>query len=165
MARTTPPGQLSLFDLFASPPRRGRDYALTVEAKVRLRHPAMLHERASAVEPSSDWVAALDCLLDPESAMLPLADALDLVAVDVDLSDRGDDWCALEWTVTATVRDAQALRDRALAACPDKDRGRRAAIRRSVGDAWQWAADPYAPLRAVPGIDWTPVAVTVKPSR
>jgi hypothetical protein len=200
MARTTPPDQLSLFDLIppaaspapppltssapsptsAAPPDlpagpaprngRGRDYAQTVAALVRLRRPALLRERALEASDDSfseavaaDWVVAMGCLLDPSAELSPLAEALDVAAVEVDLTDRGEEWCRLEWTVTATIRDSQALRCMALAACPPKDRGARATIRRSVGEAWRWASDPYAPLRHLPGIDWTPVAVTVSP--
>jgi hypothetical protein len=147
---------------------RGRDYAQTVAALVRLRRPALLRERAMEASDASsheavaaDWVVAMGCLLDPSAELSPLAEALDVAAVEVDLTDRGEDWCRLEWTVTARIRDTQALRGIALAACPAKDRGARATIRRNVGEAWRWASDPYAPLRHLPGVDWTPVAVTV----
>jgi hypothetical protein len=143
-----------------------------VAAIVRLRRPALLRERAIEASDASsheavaaDWVMAMGCLLDPSVELSPLAEALDVAAVEVDLTDRGEDWCRLEWTVTATVRDSRVLRGMALAACPAKDRGARATIRRSVAQAWQWANDPYAPLRHLPGIDWTPVAVTVSPRR
>jgi hypothetical protein len=158
--------QLSLFDVSVPPPRLGREYVQTVCAQVRPKHPALLQERASVVVDGcgapSDWVAALGLLLDPAEGQAELGDAVDVLTVDVDLTDRGEDSCRLEWTVNALLRDTQALRDLALAACPGPDRGRRAAIRRSVCEAWRWAGDPYAPLRLVPGIDWTPVSVTVE---
>jgi hypothetical protein len=56
-----------------------------------------------------------------------------------------------------------AFRDVARARCPQVDAGARAAIGQSL--AWQWAAEPYAPLRTITGIDWTPVQVDVHHKR
>ena len=35
-------------------------------------------------------------------------------------------------------------------------------MRQSLAVAWARAADPDAPLRGVPGVTWTPVAVRVE---
>jgi len=35
-------------------------------------------------------------------------------------------------------------------------------INRSLAGAWQHAADPYAPLRHIPGVTVTPIEVTVE---
>jgi hypothetical protein len=113
---------------------------------------------------ASDWGAALGWLLDPTLDLRPLAEAgaFRLLGVKTDLSDQTADRCRLTWTVTAKLVDVAALRDVAAGACPEGDNGARAEIRESLAAAWQWAAEPYAPLRRVPGIVWTPVEVTVE---
>jgi len=34
--------------------------------------------------------------------------------------------------------------------------------RPALAVAWQWAAEPYAPLRRIPGITWNPIDVAVQ---
>jgi hypothetical protein len=118
---------------------------------------------------ATDWTAALGWLLDPTSDLWPLIDAgaLRLLAVDVDLTEHTGQQCRLAWTVTVKLEDVAALRDIAVAAVPDGDTHARTEIGESLAVAWRWAAEPYAPLRAIPGITWTPVQVTVehKPAR
>jgi hypothetical protein len=167
-------------------------YARTVVADVRVQRPAMLHVEAlrsfdqsptvvigqlaaneaapdSRESVATDWTAALGWLLDPVFDLWPLieADAVRLLEVDVDLTGRSGDRCTVSWTVTVKLRDVGAFRDVALARCPDNEVGARAEIGQSLAAAWQWAAEPYAPLRTIPGIDWTPVQVDVhhKPAR
>ncbi len=55
-----------------------------------------------------------------------------------------------------------AFRRVALAACPTDDVTAREEINRSLAGAWQHAADPYAPLRHIPGVTVTPIEVTVE---
>jgi hypothetical protein len=113
---------------------------------------------------AADWVAALGWLLDPAADLLPLmeADALRLLAVEIDVRDRTVDRCRLAWTVAVKLRKVAALRDLAMAMCPDGDTHARAEIGESLATAWQWAAEPYAPLRGIQGITWTPVQVSVQ---
>lgn len=169
---------------------RGRareTYARTVVADVRVQRPAVLHAEAlrafddsptvvidevdpddhaldSRADIASDWVAALGWLLDPSVDLWSLveAGALRLLAVEVDASDRAADRCRLTWTVTVKLGDVAVLRDIAAVACPEGDTGARAEIGESLAAAWQWTAAPYAPLRRVPGIAWTPVEVRVE---
>jgi hypothetical protein len=169
---------------------RGRareTYARTVVADVRVRRPEVLRCEAlrvfddsptivvAEVDPdhdapdpregiASDWVAALGWLFDPTVDLWPLAEAgaFRLLGVKIDLSDQTADRCRLTWTVTAKLGDVTALRVIAAGACPEGDNGARAEIRESLGAAWQWAAEPYAPLRRVPGIVWTPVEAWVE---
>jgi hypothetical protein len=119
---------------------------------------------ASRENIAADWVAALGWLLDPTADLWPLmeADALRLLKVEIDLRDRTADRCRLAWTVTVKLRKVAALRDLAMAACPDGDPYALAEIGERLGTAWQWAAEPYAPLRGIAGIAWTPVEVCVQ---
>jgi hypothetical protein len=167
-------------------------YARTVVADVRVQRPAVLHIEAlcsfdqsptivigqddvdeeapdSRESLATDWTAALGWLLDPVPDLWPLieADAVRLLEVETDLTGRTGDRCVVSWTVTVKLRDVAAFRDVALARCPEGDAGVRAEIGQSLATAWQWAADPYTPLRTIPGIAWTPVQVDVhhKPAR
>lgn len=70
-----------------------------------------------------------------------------------DQGDRG----TLRWEVTVKLQDVAALRRLAVEAHPDEAHQ----IEESLALAWQRAVDPYAPIRTVPGIDWTPVSVEV----
>jgi len=113
---------------------------------------------------ATDWTAALGWLLDPSLGLSPLieAGALRLLAVQTNLTERSGDKCRLAWTVTVRLEDVAAFRDIAAAAVPDSDTDARTEIDQSLAAAWRWAAEPYAPLRAIPGIIWTPVQVSVE---
>jgi hypothetical protein len=79
-------------------------------------------------------------------------------------------------TVTAevTVVDRRALRDEALRrldtgivigefADDDPDlTDPRDDVAESFAAAWNWAADPYAPVPPIPGITWAPAGVEVE---
>ncbi len=67
----------------------------------------------------------------------------------------------LSWTVRIKLHDIAALRARALAVCPHDNQARRREIEQSFAAVWQWAVEPYLPLRGVPGIRWAPVNVVV----
>ena len=60
------------------------------------------------------------------------------------------------------ITDAAEVRERALAVCPVTDQGARAEIEASFAAAWQWAADPCAPMTGIPGVIWTCVEVAVE---
>lgn len=74
-------------------------------------------------------------------------------AVTPEASDRG----TIAWTVTVKLTNVQLLRRLATRTHPeDAD-----LIANTLSVAWQRAADPFAPLRPIPGIEWRPVSVEV----
>ncbi|MCT1516839.1 hypothetical protein [Dietzia cercidiphylli] len=75
-------------------------------------------------------------------------------AVTSEAADRG----TATWTVTVKLTDVQVLRRLATRAHPaDVD-----LIADSLAAAWLCAADPFAPLRSIPGIEWRPVSVDIE---
>lgn len=75
-------------------------------------------------------------------------------AVTSQAADRG----TATWTVTVKLTDVQVLRRLATRAHPaDVD-----LIADSLAAAWLRAADPFAPLRSIPGIEWRPVSVDIE---
>jgi len=111
-----------------------------------------------------DWLAALAWLIDRTAGPRPLieADAVRLPSADIDLDPFGPTGCRVWWTVTVKLHDVAAFRQIALGACPPDNAAARAEIATSLAAAWQWAAEPYAPLHHIPGILWTPVEVVVE---
>ena len=75
-------------------------------------------------------------------------------AVTSQAADRG----TATWTITVKLTDVQVLRRLATRAHPaDVD-----LIADSLAAAWLRAADPFAPLRSIPGIEWRPVSVDIE---
>jgi hypothetical protein len=66
---------------------------------------------------ATDSGAALSWLLDPTQDLWPLleADAIDLVAVDIDIDQTSPTRCRARWSVTVKLRDVTAFREVALA--------------------------------------------------
>ena len=62
------------------------------------------------------------------------------------------------WTVTVKLTDVDELRRLATEAHPDAA----GLIADSLAVAWQRAADPFAPLRSIPGTAWRPGQVDVE---
>ena len=85
-----------------------------------------------------------------------------LDAVDLAAEERGPSQVRASWTVTIKITDAADVRELALAACPVTDQAARAEIEASFAAAWQWAADPCAPMTGIPGVTWTCVEVVVE---
>jgi len=113
---------------------------------------------------ATDSGAALSWLLDPTQDLWALleADAMDLVAVDIDIDLDAPTRCRARWTVAVKLRDVAAFRRVALASCPTAPAADREEIDHSLAAAWQHAADPFGPLRHIPGITFTPVEVSVE---
>ncbi|MEH6380632.1 MAG: hypothetical protein V7768_02825 [Dietzia cercidiphylli] len=75
-------------------------------------------------------------------------------AVTSEAADRG----TATWTVTVKLTDVQVLRRLATRAHPADA----VLIADSLAAAWLRAADPFAPLRSIPGIEWRPVSVDIE---
>ena len=69
-------------------------------------------------------------------------------------ADRG----TLVWTVTVKLTGVDELRRVATRAHPQEA----GLIAESLAVAWERAADPFAPLRSIPGIAWRPGRVDVQ---
>lgn len=113
---------------------------------------------------ATDSAAALSWLLDPTQDLWPLleAEAIDLLAGDIDIDQTSPTQCRARWAVTVKLRDVAAFRRVALASCPAADPAVREEINRSLAAAWQHAADPYAPLRHIPGVTVASIEVAVE---
>jgi hypothetical protein len=111
-----------------------------------------------------DWLGALRWLIDPTAGLWPLieADAVRLLAADIDLHPTGPTAYRMRSTATVKLCDVTAFRQCAMDACPPDNTTARAEIATSLAAAWQWAAEPYAPLRRIPGITWNPIDVAVQ---
>jgi hypothetical protein len=75
-------------------------------------------------------------------------------AVTSEAADRG----TATWTVTVKLTDVQLLRRVATRAHPADA----VLIASSLAAAWLRAADSFAPLRSIPGIEWRPVSVDIE---
>jgi hypothetical protein len=170
------------------PRQRGRNretWARTVTAEITIVDAEALGEAARQVQQSAvtiplpalsdeqDVVAevpavgdaehafdALAWLLWPTDAMeAPLeAGAFRILSEDIEVEPESDDRGTLAWTVTVKLTDVLSLRRLAAQAHPDKA----ASIANSLAAAWQYAADPFAPLHAIPAIAWRLWSVTVQ---
>jgi hypothetical protein len=160
-----------------------------VTAEVTIAQPAVLREEALRVldagtivilgpaddgdvpagrdprqEVAESSAAALQWVVEPTAGLAELLEAGAFWITDLDLSveEMSPVECRVRWTVTVKLRDVGALRAAALAASPAGAVLAPVEVRHSVEAAWNRAANPYAPLREVPGISWTGRAVTVE---
>jgi hypothetical protein len=110
-----------------------------------------------------DPAAALGWLLDPTDGMRPLLEAgsATVLKVDIDTTELSPARYQLRWMVMIQLRDVAAFRRVAWDTCPAEDTAARAEISTSLAAAWQRAAPPFAPLRRIPGITWSPVETVV----
>jgi hypothetical protein len=118
---------------------------------------------SSDMAPASNALDALDALgwvIWPTDGMEPLLEAgafrVDSVSSEVvaETVDRG----TVTWTVTVKLTDVDALRRLAAEAHPEAA----GLIAESLAVAWQHAADPFEPMRSIPGIAWRPGRVDVE---
>jgi len=184
------PGLFELPDL--GPPalsarsRRGRNretWARTATAEVRIVDAGALREALARVEqdaltidvradladvvPEQDNVLsaidafdALAWLIWPTDGLDELleAGALRILSVESEAVAESKNQGRATWTVTVKLTDVDQLRRLALQANPE-DAG---SIAHDLAVAWRNAADPFAPLRSIPGIDWRPGQVNVE---
>ena len=103
---------------------------------------------------------ALAWLIWPSEGLEGALDAGALRVLSVESGAAADsvDHGTATWTVTVKLTDADELRRLAALASPDEA----AEISDSLAVAWQRAADPFAPLRSIAGITWTPGRVVVE---
>lgn len=169
-------------------PQRGRNretWALTATAEVSIIDAAAVDEAmaraeantvmlgssadAIAEDPSLQEVAidptirALDqlaWLIWPTDGMETLmeADAFRVLSVECEVVGESADRGTATWSAAVKLTHVDRLRHLATQAHPDDA----ALIEDSLALAWQHAADPFAPLRSIPGIEWRPVAVSVE---
>lgn len=107
-----------------------------------------------------DACDSLVWLLWPTAGLEPAleAEAFQVLTQDCQVAAESADRCTLTWSVSVRLKDVDALRRLAAQAKPVEA----AAIADSLAVAWQHAADPYAPLRSIPGISWQPASVEVE---
>ena len=114
----------------------------------------------SDVDSPSDPFDILAWLVWPTDGLEELleAGAFRILELNSEVAPESDEACVLSWTVTVKLTDVAALRRIAIRAHPDEAEQ----IRGSLALAWQHAADPFAPLREIPGITWQPGQVAVR---
>jgi hypothetical protein len=135
------------------------------QSAVTMTLPALSDEQEVVVEDPAVGDAehafdALAWLLWPADAMeAPLeAGAFRILWEEIEAEPESGDRGTLAWTVTVKLTDVRTLRRLAAQAHPDQA----ASIADSLAAAWQYAADPFAPLHAIPAIAWRPGSVTVQ---
>lgn len=109
---------------------------------------------------ANDAFDALAWLIWPTDGLDDLleAGAVRILSVDSEAVAESVDQGWATWTVTVKLTDVDHLRRLAVKANPEEA----GLIARSLAVAWRSAADPFAPLRSIPGIDWHPGQVDVE---
>lgn len=112
------------------------------------------------VASASNAFDVLGWLIWPTSGMEgPLeAGAFRVLSTDSEVVAESVDRGTVTWTVTVKLTDVNELRRLAAEAHPDAE----GLIADNVAVAWQCAADPFAPLRSIPGTAWRPGQVDVE---
>ena len=114
---------------------------------------------APDVGPPSEALDILGYLIWPTDGMEGLleAGAFRILSMDSEVVAESVDRGAVSWTVTIKLTNVDVLRRHAAEAHP-KEAG---LIGDSLEVAWRLAADPFAPLRSIPGIAWRPGHIDV----
>lgn len=110
-------------------------------------------------DPTLPPLPQLDWLIWPTGGLEELLEegAFRVFDVESAVTSQAADRGTATWTVTVKLTDVQVLRRLATRAHPaDVD-----LIADSLAAAWLRAADPFAPLRSIPGISWRPVSVDI----
>ena len=111
-------------------------------------------------EPANDAFDALAWLIWPNEGLEGVleAGAARILTVDSEVVASSVDRGTATWRVRVKLTDVDELRRLAARAHPEES----ALISDSLAAAWLRAADPFAPLRAIPGIAWEPGRVLVE---
>ncbi len=114
----------------------------------------------AGAEPTTRALDQLAWLIWPTDGMEALmdADAFRIVSAESEVVGESAERGTATWSVTAKLTHVDRLRRLATQAHPDEA----ALIADSLALAWQRAADPFAPLRSIPGITWRPITVDVE---
>jgi hypothetical protein len=114
----------------------------------------------SQLQPADEAFGALRWLIWPTNGMEAAlkAGAFRVLSANSEVGAESIDRGTVTWTVTVKLTDVERLRRLAAEAHP----GGEAAIADSLEVAWQRAADPFAPLRSIPGIVWRPGSVDIE---
>lgn len=119
--------------------------------------PPRTETEAKPADRAFDSLAWLIWPTDGLDALLE-AGAFRIVSAHSEVVGESPDRGTATWTVTVKLTDVDRLRRLATQAHPDEG----ALIAESLAAAWERAADPFAPLRSIPGIAWRPVKVVVE---
>jgi hypothetical protein len=133
---------------------------LRADLEVEETDPGETDPEVSEEQPADDAFGALRWLIWPTDGMEAAleAGAFRVVSANSEVEAESIDRGTVTWTVTVKLTDVEGLRRIAAEAHP----GGAAAIADSLAVAWQRAADPFAPLRSIPGIVWRPGPVDIE---
>lgn len=137
---------------------RVEESGLTIGLGASLDVPDMMPE--TGLQAAGDTFERLAWLIWPTVGLEgPLAAGpFRILSVDSAADAQSDDRGILMWTVVVKLTNVQELRRLAAQAHPEEAE----LIAGSVAVAWQRAADPFAPVRSIPGIAWRPGPVEVQ---
>ncbi len=133
---------------------------LRADLEAEETEPGETDPQVSEAQPADDAFGALRRLIWPTDGMEAAleAGAFRVVSASSEVEAESIDRGTVIWTVTVKLTDVEGLRRLAAEAHP----GGAAAIADSLAVAWQRAADPFAPLRSIPGIVWRPGPVDIE---
>jgi hypothetical protein len=116
-------------------------------------------ETADAVR-ADDVFDALAFAIWPDEGLQEAleAGAVRILSVESAAASDSADQGTATWKITVKLTGIDEFRRLATQASPDES----AEISESLPLAWQRAADPFAPLRLIAGISWSPGRVTVE---
>lgn len=138
-----------------------RDAASPAEENaVTMELNADLTDNDPHVEASSDLFDVLVWMVWPTDGLEDLLEAgvFRILEVDTEIAPESEDEADLSWTVQVKLTDVPAFRHLAVRAHADESE----LIESTLAAAWQYAADPFAPLHSIPGIVWRPTQVAVR---
>lgn len=125
---------------------RAEANGVTVGAGSVAVDPPRTETEAKPPDRALDSLAWLIWPTDGQEALLE-AGAFRIVSVDSEVVAESPDRGTATWTITVKLTDVDRLRRLATQAHPDEA----ALIVDSLAAAWGHAADPFAPLRSIPG--------------
>lgn len=104
-----------------------------------------------------DLVAWMIWATDGQHDLLE-AGAFRLLEITSDVVEESGSGGVLSWSSTVTLTDVERLRE----AASRTHAADIALIEDDLTIAWNHAADPYAPIRSIPGVEWQPLTAEVE---